>query len=783
MKKTKQIMSLLLAVFMMVMTVVPVMAEETTVKASDVVGTFTEDDISKTKPNKTKLTVHKLVADKYNKGIPVEHNGGLLDATKLGKLGTNVKELDNIKFTWYKISDVQLENMNKTPDTYKSKEKVEHYLTGTFTDTNKGTTWGEITTAGGNGATVELSEGAYWFVEDYQSNLKDGSSVDKSYAVPFGITLPLMNTVEVEGNVPGTVYLKNVHVYPKNTVDKIEVDKNFLKEKTKGMDDKEFEEFKKTLVPAQMSEEDFNKLYADIKNYDTAKSKINLTVGSKIPYEVVTKVPMNWNYSKMIWEDIMTEGLTFNKDSLSLTAKKLDNASTVVTFETTDYTLVENQSGYKLTLNAAGAKKLKEAAQGQDVQLTLRYSATLNSQAAVDSLVSDKPEFNKISVRTVEGPQPKEFKNSKEITVNKNWDEGQIPQGVEITFFLFEKDEVNGDKVVDSYRVTTETSAISHKFENLDTSKTYYIKEVARGYEGTYGEVTIQDGVASQTITNKKTPEGNNITPIVPKTPEIRTYGKKFVKTDDKEVGTAKRLAGAEFVIYRKDANSQTKEYLALGEDQAGLVETFNTKKDAYIKAVDAFNAAVEAYNNDKTEVDTREFKVRIGNQDFTGTGTENVKTAKENAQKEIDKLKTEMDKAHKAIDKAWKWVNSADNAYKLVSNQAGQFEIKGLAEGTYYLEEVKTPNGYAKIADQEFTVDKNSYTKNGDVAYTPAVGDLPPVGGSKVAQQGIDAKQIKNKKVTIPQTGGIGTIIFTVAGIALMAGAAFALKKNAKED
>lgn len=43
-------------------------------------------------------------------------------------------------------------------------------------------------------------------------------------------------------------------------------------------------------------------------------------------------------------------------------------------------------------------------------------------------------------------------------------------------------------------------------------------------------------------------------------------------------------------------------------------------------------------------------------------------------------------------------------------------------------------------------------------------------------------ATQVVNKKVTIPQTGGIGTFIFIAAGLALMGGALFALKKNNKE-
>ena len=44
------------------------------------------------------------------------------------------------------------------------------------------------------------------------------------------------------------------------------------------------------------------------------------------------------------------------------------------------------------------------------------------------------------------------------------------------------------------------------------------------------------------------------------------------------------------------------------------------------------------------------------------------------------------------------------------------------------------------------------------------------------------DPDKIGNKKLTIPQTGGIGTVIFTVVGVGLMAGAVMAMKKNREE-
>ena len=111
-----------------------------------------------------------------------------------------------------------------------------------------------------------------------------------------------------------------------------------------------------------------------------------------------------------------------------------------------------------------------------------------------------------------------------------------------------------------------------------------------------------------------------------------------------------------------------------------------------------------------------------------------------------------------------------------MTSNANGQFEIKGLEYGTYYLEEKTPPKGFAKLnKDVDFEVKKDSYNGQPEGVNHKHIGY-----GSDTDT--IKGQQIENKKVSIPQTGGIGTVIFTVVGVMLMVGAAFALKRR-KED
>ena len=92
----------------------------------------------------------------------------------------------------------------------------------------------------------------------------------------------------------------------------------------------------------------------------------------------------------------------------------------------------------------------------------------------------------------------------------------------------------------------------------------------------------------------------------------------------------------------------------------------------------------------------------------------------------------------------------------EMLSNKDGQFNVKGLDAGTYYLKETNPPAGYSACADKKIVISATH-----DVNHVDLSGNL--------------STTIINKKtggITLPSTGGIGTTIFYVVGGGLMVAA-----------
>ena len=119
-------------------------------------------------------------------------------------------------------------------------------------------------------------------------------------------------------------------------------------------------------------------------------------------------------------------------------------------------------------------------------------------------------------------------------------------------------------------------------------------------------------------------------------------------------------------------------------------------------------------------------------------------------------------------------WGNEA-NATELTSDDKGLFKVAGLDDGTYYLEETVAPDGYNKLT-APITVVISADTTNGqtwtDYDHSPLTKIDVTANGTKGtgnAASGIAAVTVANVKGnTLPSTGGMGTVLLYVAGIAV---------------
>lgn len=183
--------------------------------------------------------------------------------------------------------------------------------------------------------------------------------------------------------------------------------------------------------------------------------------------------------------------------------------------------------------------------------------------------------------------------------------------------------------------------------------------------------------------------------------------------------------------------------------DQSGTGNN-NTNDTPHDKVI------VFTYGLDVTKVDSKESGTKLKDAEF--------------------KLKNSDNKWATITDgKVTGWTATENDGSVLKSDAEGNFKVTGLDDGTYTLVETKAPAGY-NLPANGFSVTLTATTTNGQTwngtagtALTGLAVKVDQTNGTGNVDTGLGAITIKNTQgSSLPSTGGMGTVLLYVAGIAV---------------
>ena len=294
---------------------------------------------------------------------------------------------------------------------------------------------------------------------------------------------------------------------------------------------------------------------------------------------------------------------------------------------------------------------------------------------------------------------------------------------------------------------------------------------------------TLREGFDATDLTvkigdKKITPDTVNVTDITDDTHGAEYNGGKQIEIMFTDLKATAKAAGVDLTA----SSEVTVEYTAKVNEQAVIGGKGNPNKSLVVYQKDVTDGDGLG---ETPEDEVWAFTYQL---DTTKVDSANPETKLKDAQFRLynsDKTKSAEIKDNKIV----KWVDG-DAGTVITTPEGGVFNIAGLDADTYYLKEIKAPAGYNLptgddayfkfVIAANLTVGDDGKGKIESLTITPGKGQA---ADGDIPTGKVEMNITNTSGSTLPETGGIGTAIFTVVGLLVMAGAAGAFVWRRKQN
>lgn len=456
-----------------------------------------------------------------------------------------------------------------------------------------------------------------------------------------------------------------------------------------------------------------------------------------------------------------------------------------------DY-VVENRgsfsTGLKTATVAAGKNGEKDTATFSDLEfgyyLVLPFgssSTTRGTYAILDSVLSSdsateinlKSEYPTVDKTIIENPT--ENTGNLGIAVDGTWDNvhqmeieslDAVPQNVSI-------DETSGGKGSSAAVGDTVTFEITSAVPDMSQYDEYTFIVTDTLSKGLSLLNSVGDPNIVVTVDGKKLVEGDNkysfhpsailhedgTTTLTVDLSDFLTRNKDSFTAGDKIVIRYQAKVNEDAVIATDPNTNSAKVEYSNDPNKETTGTSTSTETHTY-----TFGFTINKENEQQQALANAQFKIYKDDGDIAFDGT------KDDALTFAQKA-TSDNIVHYMLDD-----NQEGEATVITTDDTNDFMVCGLGEGTYWVEEVAAPTDYNKLSgpikvtiSAEFNTDGTlkSHTIN---VYNP--DGTPITGGGAPSHENDHLITIVNKSgAELPSTGGMGTVIFTVVGVAVVIG------------